>query len=325
MSSVLGRGAIVLLLWPVLGISQGYQPFISSNLSPAVFAMGGPDWVLPTDSPPKLQAVLANSWASHFALSSEADEFLIIDGETWRAELGVYWQFRPRWQLSLVLPSVRHSGGRLDDFIDVWHETFSLPDGGRDKRENDLMEFTYVRAGNSVLSISDDQSGIGDVRVGFARSLKDDGASSVWGALKLPTGEAARLTGSGGLAFTMGYNAGKDAELGGRELNWFWGTAIGYRQTGDLEAWRPNRWVAYGALGGRWRLRPKIAAKMQLAVATAPFDSELRALGSPSLELILGAELVLGDRGILDIGVSEDLVVEAAPDVTFTINARFDF
>jgi len=64
---------------------------------------------------------------------------------------------------------------------------------------------------------------------------------------------------------------------------------------------------------------------LQVDSHSALYDSELDELGNPPLILTLGGTLGFSDRTSLDIGVGEDLAVNASPDVTFHLNLFHKF
>ena len=69
-----------------------------------------------------------------------------------------------------------------------------------------------------------------------------------------------------------------------------------------------------------------IAFKLQLSGHTAFYgDSDLSPVSGNSLLLIVGGTLGFSPRTSLDIGVSEDLSVDAAPDVALHLALRHCF
>jgi hypothetical protein len=54
-------------------------------------------------------------------------------------------------------------------------------------------------------------------------------------------------------------------------------------------------------------------------------DSDLKQLGAPSAQVTLGGALHFSAKTSLDIGVTEDIVVGASPDVVFHLSLRRSF
>lgn len=65
------------------------------------------------------------------------------------------------------------------------------------------------------------------------------------------------------------------------------------------------------------------AFKLQLDAHSALYHGALAELGNPALILTMGGTLGLGEATSLDIGVGEDLAVNASPDVSFHLRHRF--
>jgi hypothetical protein len=62
---------------------------------------------------------------------------------------------------------------------------------------------------------------------------------------------------------------------------------------------------------------------MQYDAHSALLDGELGALSDPAGMLSLALRWRATSRWMIDVGFSEDVVVESAPDITFLLNARF--
>jgi hypothetical protein len=78
-------------------------------------------------------------------------------------------------------------------------------------------------------------------------------------------------------------------------------------------------------VGVGWNPLEWLALKLQVDGHSALYASELDELGDPALILIMGGTLGLGDNTSLDIGVGEDLAVNASPDVTFHLGLSRQF
>src|SRR5690606_20243831 len=116
----------------------------------------------------------------------------------WRGRLGLGYG----WEVGLVLPYLQHSGGGLDGFIENWHDVWNLPDGGRPQAPRDVLQYRYSRDGAVLLDVRESQSGLGDVQLQAAYQLwqNDRSVAALAATVKLPTGDAARLTGAGATA-----------------------------------------------------------------------------------------------------------------------------
>jgi hypothetical protein len=88
---------------------------------------------------------------------------------------------------------------------------------------------------------------------------------------------------------------------------------------GDLQ----RDYVWHIATGLSWPVYDFLALKVQLDVHQAFYRSDLRALGTDSILLVLGGTARLAPHWLLDIGVGEDLHVDTAPDATLQIGLRW--
>lgn len=304
------------------------EPFRVRNLSPTAFVHA-----LPAAESARLAepgaytAFLTLDLASNASLSSRGGEQIILDGETLVSTLGLRYGLGGRLQVGFDLPWVKHDKGSLDSFISDWHDFFSLPDGDRDDLPEDELTFVYFRNGDERLNLDRPADGLGDLRLLLAWQLTagEQTATALQASLKAPTGDADKLTGSEGwdaslaLAFDrrVPLTQGQAAIWGGLGCSWL---ASGKVLAAQSEDWAANAW-----LGAGWSPLDWLALKLQLDAHTALYDSALTELGDPALILTMGGSLGLGKATTLDIGVGEDLAVNASPDVTFHLGLTHHF
>ncbi|MBC8137402.1 MAG: DUF3187 family protein [Fibrella sp.] len=124
-------------------------------------------------------------------------------------------------ELSVRVPYVSRNGGIFDGLIDGWHSLFNIYGGGRGNFENDQFRFD-LRDGQTGTVLAQSRtasSGFGDIVLEYRRALTPDkpgfdartGAPdprrvsiSTRASLKLPSGSAKNLLGSGGADFGLG-------------------------------------------------------------------------------------------------------------------------
>jgi len=84
--------------------------------------------------------------------------------------------------------------------------------------------------------------------------------------------------------------------------------------------------VGFGTIGLGWGPAEWISFKFQLNAHT-PFyhGSSLDEISSSSLMLVSGGAIRLPGNYLLDIGVSEDVIVSTAPDVAFHLGLSKQF
>jgi hypothetical protein len=87
---------------------------------------------------------------------------------------------------------------------------------------------------------------------------------------------------------------------------------------GNVLSDQQNSVAGFGAAGLGWGPAGWLSFKLQLNAHTAMFhSSDLAELSKGALMLLIGGTLKFPDGYLLDIAVSEDLVVSTSPDVAF--------
>jgi hypothetical protein len=251
-----------------------------------------------------------------------SDEEISVDGETHRYSLLLNYAVRDNLQLGVEVPYVKHSGGFLDDFIYEWHDFFGQPQNGRDKDESDEIFFEYKNSDGDIYGIDSTKSGIGDVRlnVAYSRSLEKDRALIYSAEVKLPTGDFDKLTGSGGTDVSIGVTINDPHSLAESNVTLFAGLAAIYLGDidSDLSDDQYNFAMALRA-GMGWQALEKLQLKLQLDGHTPLYDSELEEMGDPALQIVIGGSILFTEDVYLDLAITEDLIVETAPDVGFIL------
>ncbi|MBW2476861.1 MAG: DUF3187 family protein [Deltaproteobacteria bacterium] len=255
------------------------------------------------------------------------DELIYLDGETHVVTAGLRYGINDQLQLGLDLPWVSQSEGFLDSFIKDFHDWFGLPDGDRKDMENDQIEYLYQRNGDTRLFLDDEVDGLGDIRLllawQYARS--DNSAVALQAQVKLPTGDADKLTGSEAFDVALSLSAQRDFPLSiGQGAVWA-GAGISYLGDGDVIEDDVEDFAASGWLGSGWQPLDWLALKLQLDVHSALYDSDLTELGDPAVILTMGGSIGIGEKTFLDLGVGEDLNINASPDVTFHLALQHQF
>ncbi len=299
------------------------EPLNTQNLSPFTALLGVPRWELAAAMGPGLRLRVNMDLANHLAASSTGAETVILDGETLRGTLAVRRALGAAWTVGLDLPYVRHSGGFLDSAIDAWHNLFGLPNGGRELRAEDLLQFELRRAGVAVNRLTQPQTGIGDVTLTAARLFGSAGLE-LHGRVKLSTGDAQRFTGSGGTDVSVMLIQQRPRLGPQRWHGYYWGAGVVVLDQVDLSALVAEDYLLVGLAGSAFQLTPRVNLKAQLELHSAPFKAEVEELGDPSVQLSFGASIQLAPDVSLDLAISEDLLVNSAPDVVFHLGLRWD-
>ena len=308
--------------WAALATAQLAEPVHVRNLNPLVAVFGLPAWdTVPIGTRFGVTAEVAN----HYRFSVQGNDLLMLDGETVRTNLSLTHGFASGWSLGVEVPHYRVGGGVLDDVIDGWHSTFGLPDGGRNARpEGEFLYRFGERTGPSFL-LTEQQSGIGDTQLKFARLIGRDQGFVVQASVKLPTGDEDMLAGSGSGDWALTLLRTRPLLGRQRPAGYFWG--VGMVRAGDPHHidFDAETWVPTGIVGGSWQVFPKFGLKGQLDVHGAFFDSPLEELGETAMQVTLSAWRRTGERGSLEFALVEDLNVSTAPDVVLQVAAAWQW
>jgi hypothetical protein len=302
-----------------------FEPFSTSNLNPFVALYG-----LPGTRSARITSDGEFSWhlqtefSNNFTTSANASEAITLDGESHRATVSLRYGINDNWELGLDIPTVRHSGGSLDGFIENWHDTFGLPNGGREDVRQDRLIYQYQKDGTNLVNFRRSASGIGDIRLNLARKVKQT-ESKIWtlrGGVKFSTGDASDLTGSDSTDIYTSLHLTDTALF--EHPNLFFHGNIGLMILGDGEilSQQLEDYVVFGSSTIAWHGWERVTLKVQLDFHTAFYDSELKELGDFSAQLILGGSLRLTESTLLDISVGEDIITDTSPDVVLQFGLR---
>ena len=301
-------------------------PFSTTNQNPLVAIYG-----LPPTGPAKLlapgrtSAELRAAIASLCSREEQGGEKLFFDGEIYRFTLALKHGIGRRFEAGLEIPYVMHRQGFLDDSIIGWHDFFDLPQGERDNLPRDQLTYAYEKNGETKIDLNHETEGFGDLRLTLGRQLvkpagEKQKALALRTSLKLPTGDEDRLLGSGSTDLALWLSGSQGFRKGSLAL--FGAAGALLMSKGHVLPDQQRHVVAFGTLGGGWRPLSRLALKIQVDGHTSFYrDSNLPEL-SESMQLTMGGTLGLTNSLALDVAVSEDIVVDSAPDVVFHLALR---
>jgi hypothetical protein len=295
------------------------QPFYSRNQNPFVqiYGLPAPEGAIlvPTHS---LDARLVLDIANNFASSSTSSESVTIDGETWRTTLALRYGLGKNLEIGLDLPYIDHSGGIFDGLIEGWHDLIGFSQDGRDQVPHGRLLYRYTENGVTKLNINDANSGLGDLLLSLAVPLRrGPRALALRTAVKLPTGSASRLRGSGSTDFSARLSGEDRQTFAAWDITWFGDAGVLLMTKGDVLPDRQRHVVGFGSLGFGWQPLTWLTLKAQLDGHTAFYDSALTELGDSSAQLVLGGTLALPADLSFDVALAEDVIVNTAPDAVF--------
>lgn len=261
--------------------------------------------------------------ASHAVAETAAGEAFIADGETSRIAFEYRRGIGERLEVGVEIPWLTHQRGGLDSFIDGWHDFFGFPDGARDDRPRDLLEFAYIDSGARRVDLTRSTSGLGDLRFVAGYRLPGSDSLALRFGLKLPTGDDESLLGSGGTDVTVGIAGGSRSLFGSSNWSSFYSAHAAWlgepRYLADLH----ESIVLQGAAGLSWQALERLSLTVQGFVRSAHYDSRIEMLGDTAVSVTVGGTIRLGDAFDLQLSVGEDIKVSSTPDVTFQAALRY--
>jgi hypothetical protein len=297
------------------------QPFPTRDLNPLLAGYGLPS-ALPTRLTDESWSFATDlNWASTALIQGSNGEQLLVDAETREARVTLGRSWASGFAVQLELPYRYTGGGVLDQTIDSWHELFNLPQGARSSMPKDRLRIVYQRAGATLIDVDSSTSGLADVSLDFGYSLHSTTATALaaWLSVKLPTGDADRLTGSGAtdvsLAIAGEHQLGDDWSVFGQ-------AGVAWLGDGDRLPALQSEVVWSGFAGVSWHAWRGLHLKAQLDAHSAVFDEvDLDFLGD-AVVLTVGGDYRFESGWRLDLAVSEDIAVESASDVVFLFGLR---
>jgi hypothetical protein len=306
----------------LMGTTAGAAPFATRDQNPLLTGFG-----LPMPLPSLLaqdtdwQVGSSINWGSSAIDQRSSREALTVDAETREVRFTLGRRIGERFAVQLQLPYFYIGGGVLDNFIDGFHDTFGLPEGARPHQPQDALRVSYQRDGVTLLDQRSSSSGLGEVSVDLGYQLLSTQRSAIagWVSVKLPTARERSLRGSGAVDVAVSLAAERRWSA---RLETYAQASVTALGDGDLLPRQQRDFVASGMLGATFQLIGGLHAKLQLDAHSAVFDgSDLDYLGEATI-LQIGGEYRFESGWIFDAGVSEDIEVDASPDLVLLFGLR---
>lgn len=300
------------------------EPFATRNQNPLVAPFGLPTPLparLPPDGPGRIG--LTSDWGNMASIRGP-DDNLVVDAETVEVRITYERPVGSRFAVRAELPWRSIGGGSLDGLAESWHDLLGLPNGKRAGLPRDQLQIRYTVDDVVLLDFDRSASGIGDVTLagGYQLHASDRGAVAAWLTVKLPTGDAARLTGSGATDVALSLAAESAIAADWRLFGQVDAAWLG---EGDLLpglqkelAWQALAGLAWNA----WRTLDLLA---QVQANSAVFDAGATGLSGSATVLTFGGRYRTARGWAFDLGFSEDLQVGASPDFVIHLGLRRAF
>jgi hypothetical protein len=307
------RAVVGTLLLALVSGTAGAEAFAIRDQNPLIRGQYLP---LPVTDPPsdgRLIHQLQLSLSNTANVETRSGESLYVDGESLELRWLAAWQATERLQMRFTVPVFHDSGGVLDGAIDGWHDAFGLSEGSRPNLADGAFTFRYTSAAGTVLE-SESHTALGDsaIEAGYLLNQTPGATLHAWLGVELPTGERSQLTGNGG------WDVGAWLEGGGslsHRLQFDGRVGVVFPASAAPLPLEPEAWVAFGSLGATWGALLSLDLRLQVDAHDGFFDdTELRFLG-PATVLTIGAEYRSPGGWRFQFAISEDLRVDASPDI----------
>lgn len=317
--------ALVMIAAAVIPAATHAEPLPVRDQNPLLAGYAIPS-ALPTSLPTASEWALDTtfSWGSSAIIATNARESLVVDAETRELRVALWRALPNGFAIGIELPWRQTTGGSLDGFIDDWHDAFGLPEGDRPSLPQDQLRIAYLRDGSTRIESRGATSGLGDASINLGKQLLSDDRTHVaaWAGLKLPTGDADDFSGSGSVDVSLAL-AGEQ-RIGSR-FTVFGHIGGAWLGDGDRLRDQQRNWLAAASVGASAQLFESLTLTAQFDAHTAVYDDvDMDFLGDAGV-LSLGGTIRLGKRYALSLAVSEDIIVESAPDVVFLFGLEATF
>lgn len=321
----------LLLLLPAVVYGFELQPLRTRNLSPAALGIGlaplAPAKVLP---PGKTELQATVDIVSNFTEQTSGDEALRFDGETYRLELSVGYGIGEAVEVSASLPLLSHQRGFLDSFIESWHDVFQLPQGGRVQAPKDRLDYSYARLDGGGFNLASTTSGIGDLSLQAAwqcwHDREKNRSLALRTSLKVPTGDSDHLFGNGSWDLAIWLSGEQRWTTAAGELLLYGGGGGLLSDDGELLPGQRRNLVGTLSMGIGLQPWSRFGLQLQFDGHSALYrDSAFSELDQVGGQLAIGGSLGLGEETVFEAAVTEDIIVDTAPDVVFHLALRHRF
>ncbi len=305
--------------------SANAGPLLTRNQNPLVLPYG-----LPNPLPARLptadsgRATLGINWSNSADYDISASHNFTIDAETQDVRLRLEYGFGSSWAGLVEIPWRHLSGGTLDGFIENWHDLFGLSNGVRDQMPRDRLLIEYQQGDEIQLQVDDNASGIADVPValGYQIAATDGVALSSWLSVDIPVGDSSGLLGSGAVDVAL-------SVAGQTQLSEHWQVfgqvdAVWLGQ-GDILPQYQESFAWAGLAGVSWNAWRSLDLTVQFYANSRIFDTSINGLSGDAVVLSYGGTWRTPGGWRFDLGMNEDIEVNASPDATFYFAVQHGF
>jgi len=310
-------------------IAEIQPPFNIVNYNPVPQLIGLPampnlsqfDAIYTEDRTNLLWAVYAD-FSNYFAATDNSREVAIVDGESYRYTAHVSLRLDRSSLLQIQFPYSYDLGGGMDSSIESWHNSLNLPRGGRDKYPRDLFRLYYRRDNVVRFDYQDKGGAVGDTMLRYVHRLastKSTTKRAVFAQVEIPNGDATQWRSNGYLDVAAGWATARPLQIFPFNNTFYYDYGVLVPGRLDAFASQQNPIVGFSTFGLAIKLNQRFYVKGQLDVNTPILrDTHAQEFGGEAVQLTLGGDVTFSNFR-LEIGVAEDLIIDASPDVTFHV------
>jgi hypothetical protein len=257
--------------------------------------------------------------ANHAEENLTPTESITIDGESYYLTLAARYGISDKLALGVDIPFVGHAGGFLDAPIENWHDLWGMSNSKRDGPRNEL-EFRYDNPQAGSYALASGAFGLGDIRLNAAmplyKSAEYGREAGIRLGLKLPTGDANELRGSGAMDYSVSLYAADSGVFGTQNVNVSAVAGVLILGAGDVLPEIQQDTVAFGGIAAAWHATDRFGISTELYAQSAYYDSELEEIGKQSVQFAFGGSYVFQGNGLrLSFALIEELFDDATTDV----------
>ncbi len=306
-------------MFSIPGFAQQLLPAKTKNMNPFIVGYGA---VIP-DSP---YLLLQDEWmasvklelANNSITADTPNENITIDGETYLADINLRYGFSDNVEALVAIPLIYHSSGFLDQVIKSWHDVWGMSNDRRDVFPNNQLQYKYTKDGNTLVNINSGTGGLGDVVLGVKysnRRLRTGATATAFRLdIKLPTGDADKLTGSGATDISLSLHSANTSLLNHINTTVYGGAGLVVLGKGDILPEIQREYVGNAHVGVSWLAKRRLSFIAQLNYQSSYYKSDLNQLGDNSFQLYLNGIYTSRNNTNYEFGFGENLATDTTPD-----------
>jgi hypothetical protein len=264
-------------------------PLLTRTQNPLYLLFVATPWESPhTLNRGQFETTLNTTFSNIFEYDQTGNTKLTLDMELWRTTVDVTYGLADNIDVKIEIPVISTAGGFLDSFIQWYHTTLGVPNGGRQLVANGQFTYTLSQNGTTLINYNSCDLCLSDMSIRFKYAIDQKFLPldlAIAPILKLPTGAKRHGFGSGHFDGGLSFLAQKSLK------RFHLTTQLGLGVLGGHEALDPILRSTYFSFGQslEFQINNAIAVLGQLTGQTGVFHSvDGSPLSSVALDLNIG-------------------------------------